>query len=309
MRRGGWMATNVISWRVDDLPAVPNILGVAGGWGGGAINDKFAEKMYAHEPNSQRRIATFLTPDELLYDETLCGWPADTAHLTLEQKKADPSRGINAPTGAYSRCEYMAIKKMTLPTDKSTRADANMANFVIARLGEAYLLYAEACLKSGNTAEGKKYLNKIQERAGAPVTDLTMETLMDEKQYEMWFEGCRFFDLVRWNKQDGLDIKALFDAETDNIPYLYDLFFVPKEIEVKDADGNVSVISLADIHDPNYYQKEHKFVSVIKHPLAEKSITNRFIVGKNEYLPFPEDALNLNPMLKQHPAWANSAEE
>ncbi len=288
MLRGGWMATNVISWRSDDLPTIPNIMGVAGGWGGGAINDQFAKKMYAHEPNSQRRIATFLTPDELLYDETLCGWPADTAHLTLEQKKADPSRGINAPTGAYSRCEYMAIKKMTLPTDKSTRADANMANFVIARLGEAYLLYAEACLKSGNTAEGKKYLNKIQERAGAPVTDLTMETLMDEKQYELWFEGCRFFDLVRWNKQNGLDIKAIFDKVTDNIPFLYDLFFVP--------EGN-------DMYDANYYQKEHKFVSVTKHPLAEGNVTDRFTVGKHEYFPFPEDALNLNPELVQHANW------
>ncbi len=288
MLRGGWMATNVISWRVDDLPAVPNILGVAGGWGGGAINDKFAEKMYAHEPNSQRRIATFLTPDELLYDETLCGWPADSANLTLEQKKADPGRGIITTTGAFSRCEYMAVKKMTYPTDKSTRADANMTNFIVARLGEAYLLYAEACLRNGNAAEGKKYLNKIQERAGAPVTDLTMETLMDEKQYELWFEGCRFFDLVRWSKQDGLDIKAKFDAVTDNIPFLYDLFFVP--------EGN-------DLYDAKYYQKEHKFVSVTKHPLAEAKITNRFTVGKHEYLPFPEDALNLNPELVQHANW------
>lgn len=32
MFRGGWMATNVISWRVDDLPAAANIMGVPGGW-------------------------------------------------------------------------------------------------------------------------------------------------------------------------------------------------------------------------------------------------------------------------------------
>lgn len=287
MLRGGWMATNVINWRGDDLPAQANIEGVAG-WGGGAINDKFAEKMYAHEPNSQRRIATFLTADEFLYDETLCGWPADTAHLTLEQKKSDPGRGITNTAGSFSRGIFMEVKRMTNPTDKSTRADANMANFTIARLGEAYLLYAEACLRSGNTAEGKTYLNKIQERAGAPITELTMETLMDEKQYELWFEGCRFFDLVRWSKQDGLDIKAKYDAVTDNIPYQYDLFFVPS--------GN-------EMYDANYYQKEHKIVAVTKHPLAEAGFTNRFTVGKHEYLPFPEDALNLNPELKQHANW------
>lgn len=296
MVRGGWMATNVINWRGDDLPAKANIEGVAG-WGGGAINDQFAKKMYAHEPNSQRRVATFLTADEFLYDENLCGWPSDTAHLTLEQKKKDPGRGITKTSGSFSRGEFMEVKRMTTPTDKSTRADANMANFTIARLGEAYLLYAEACLKNGNAAEGKKYLNAIQDRAGAPVTDLTMETLMDEKQYELWFEGCRFFDLVRWSKQDGLDIKAKFDAVTDNIPYQYDLFFVPKEIDV---DG---VKVPHELYDANYYQKEHKIVAVTKHPLAEAGFTNRFTVGKHEYLPFPEDALNLNPELVQHANW------
>lgn len=341
MVRGGWMATNVINWRGDDLPAQAKVEGVAG-WGGGAINDQFAKKMYAHEPNSQRRVATFLTADEFLYDGTLCGWPSDdytyqpasdkdkadttitkyklgedgirfvaedskkkdgthvrdyTKPKTIDDKKKDPDRGITKTSGSFSRGEFMEVKRMTTPTDKSTRADANMANFTIARLGEAYLLYAEACLKNGNAAEGKKYLNKIQERAGAPVTDLTMETLMDEKQYELWFEGCRFFDLVRWSKQDGLDIKAKFDAVTDNIPYQYDLFFVPKEIDV---DG---VKVPHELYDANYYQKEHKIVAVTKHPLAEGGFTNRFTVGKHEYLPFPEDALNLNPELVQHANW------
>ena len=88
--------------------------------------------------------------------------------------------------------------------------------------------------------------------------------------------------------QNGLDIKAIFDKVTDNIPFLYDLFFVP--------EGN-------DMYDANYYQKEHKFVSVTKHPLAEGNVTDRFTVGKHEYFPFPEDALNLNPELKQHANW------
>lgn len=192
---------------------------------------------------------------------------------------------------------------MTYPADKNPSFDASVVNFTIARLGEAYLLYAEACLRNGNTAEGKKYLNKIQERAGAPVTDLTLETLMDEKQYELWFEGCRFFDLVRWNKQDNLNIKEKFDAVTDNMPFLYDLFFVPKEIKVAD------VMVPQELYDANYYHKEHKFVSAIKHPLADGNIHNRFTVGKHEYLPFPEDALNLNPMLEQHDAWKAAVAE
>ena len=43
--------------------------------------------------------------------------------------------------------------------------NCNNTNLCLARLGEAYLLYAEACLASGNTAEALKYVNKIQQRA------------------------------------------------------------------------------------------------------------------------------------------------
>lgn len=283
--RGGWMFVNVVNWRGDDMPDRPNIEGV-GGWGGGAINDQFAIKMYNNEPNSYRRKATFLTADEWLYDEELCGWPSDVKEdgtkLTLEEKKADPKRGIINVNGSFSRGVNIEVKKIVTPADRSSRHEGNMTNTTIARLGEAYLLYAEACLKNGNTGEGKKYLNKIQERAGAPVTDLSMQTLMDEKQYELWFEGCRFPDLVRWNKYDNLDIKAIYDKVTDNIPYLFDDYFI---------EGS------------SYFKKEHHLRAEIGHPLSAAKVTCGFVVGKHEYFPFPADILALNPNLKQHDGW------
>jgi len=283
--RGGWMFTNVVNWRGDDMPARPNIEAVAG-WGGGAINDQFAIKMYNNEKDSYRRKATFLTAEEWLYDEELCGWPSDTkedgSKMTLAEKKADPNRGIINVNGSFSRGVNIEVKKIVTPADKSARSDGNMTNTTLARLGEAYLLYAEACLKNGNTAEGKKYLNKIQERAGAPVTELTMQTLMDEKQYELWFEGCRFHDLVRWNKFDGFDIKAAYDKVTDQIPYLFDDYF---------------------ISGTSYYQKEHHLRAETKHPLAAANVKCGFVSGKHEYFPFPTDILALNSNLQQHSGW------
>lgn len=282
--RGGWMFNNVVNWRGDDMPRQPKIEAI-GGWGGGAINDQFAIKMYNNEPDSYRRKATFLTPDEWLYDEELCGWPSDDKEdgtkMTLEEKKKDPLRGISKSAGSFSRGIYIEIKKICTPSDKSPR-NCSMANATIARLGEAYLLYAEACLKNGNTAEATKYVNKIQERAGAPVTAVTMQTIMDEKQYELWFEGCRFHDLVRWSKYDNLDIKAIFDKVTDNIPLLFDDYFV---------EGT------------EYTGKEHHLRAETHHPLSAAKVQCGFVKGKHEYFPFPVDILALNPNLKQHANW------
>lgn len=277
--RGRWMTWNVLNWRGDDLAAKPLICS-CGGWGGGAINDQFAIKMYEHDGDSYRRKATFLTPDEFLYDETLCGWPSDAQCTTLEQKKADPNRGIINKNGTFSRGIYMEVKMMMHPNDMGNNDTNNNTNFQLARLAEAYLLFAEACLNTGKASEGLVYLNRIQERSGSGKISgsLTLQDIQDEKEYEMWFEGTRFHDIVRW----GI-AKECFDKVTDNIPYCYDDFFI---------EGTA------------YYQKEHHLRAVTKHPLAEAGITNRFEVGKHEHWPIPADILDLNVEMHQTGGWA-----
>lgn len=280
MWRGRWMTWNVLNWRGDDMPAKPLICS-CGGWGGGAINDQFAIKMYEHDGDSYRRKATFLTPDEFLYDSELCGWPSDAECPTLEDKKKDPKRGISQLNGTFSRGIYMEVKMMMHPNDMGFNDTNNNTNFQLARLAEAYLLYAEACLNVGKNDEGLKYLNRIQERSGSGKisSTLTLTDIQDEKEYEMWFEGVRFHDIVRW----GI-AKECFDKVTDNIPYCYDDFF---------------------IEGTEYYHKEHHLRAVTKHPLAEAGYTNRFEVGKHEYWPIPQDIIDLNHEMHQVRGWAN----
>lgn len=281
--RGRWMVANVLNWRGDDLGGKP-LITASGGWGGGAINDQFAIKMYKNDGDGPRRKATFLTPDEFLYDTKLCGWPsdkkADGTEMTLEEKKADPKRGIINANGTFSRGIYMEVKMMMHPNDAymAIGDNCNNTNMCIARLAEAYLLYAEACLNTNNITEGKKYLNMIQRRAEAPETELTLQTLQDEKQYELWFEGCRFHDIVRW----GI-AKQCYDKVLDNIPYCYDDYF---------------------IEGTPYYKKEHHLRAVTKHPLSQAGVPHEFIQGKHEYFPIPADILELNDQMKQVRGWA-----
>ena len=282
IQRGRWMVANVLNWRGDDIAGGGKspLICSTGGWGGGSINQDFAHKMLANDGDSYRRKATFLTSDEFFYDEKLCGWRSDATCTTRAQKEFDPERGITKSAGSFSRSDVMEVKMMCHPNDVdlSVGDNCNNTNLCLARLGEAYLLYAEACLASGNNAEALKYINKIQERAGSKTISksVDMQVLMDEKQYELWFEGCRWFDIVRW----GI-AKKCYDAVLDNIPLQWDEYW---------QSGGT---------------KPHKLVYKIHHPFAEVGIKLEFKEGKNEYWPIPQTVIEVNDQMHQVRGWAN----
>ena len=288
-KRGRWMVANVLNWRGDDIVGGgmnPQICAV-GGWGGGSINHEFAHKMLANDGDSYRRKATFLTSDEFFYDATLCPWTNDVEAggtlSTRAEKEFDPNRGIKKDAGSFSRSDVMEVKMMMHPNDcdpnKVAGDNCNNTNLCLARLGEAYLLYAEACLASGNTAEALKYVNKIQQRAGSKTisSSVDLQTIQDEKQYELWFEGCRWFDIVRW----GI-AKQCWDKVLDNVPYQYDEYW---------TSGGT---------------KPHKLYYEVRHPYKEANITLSFTEGKNEYWPIPQTVIEVNDQMHQVRGWANN---
>ena len=288
-KRGRWMVANVLNWRGDDIIGGgmnPQIC-ATGGWGGGSINHEFAHKMLANDGDSYRRKATFLTSDEFFYDATLCPWKNDIEAggtlSTRAEKEFDPNRGIKKDAGSFSRSDVMEVKMMMHPNDcdpnKVAGDNCNNTNLCLARLGEAYLLYAEACLASGNTAEALKYVNKIQQRAGSKTisSSVDLQTIQDEKQYELWFEGCRWFDIVRW----GI-AKQCWDKVLDNVPYQYDEYW---------TSGGT---------------KPHKLVYEVRHPYKEANITLSFTEGKNEYWPIPQTVIEVNDQMHQVRGWANN---
>ena len=288
-KRGRWMVANVLNWRGDDIKdggMNPQICAV-GGWGGGSINHEFAHKMLANDGDSYRRKATFLTSDEFFYDATLCPWKNDIEAggtlSTRAEKEFDANRGIKKDAGSFSRSDVMEVKMMMHPNDcdpnKVAHDNCNNTNLCLARLGEAYLLYAEACLASGNTAEALKYVNKIQQRAGSKTisSSVDLQTIQDEKQYELWFEGCRWFDIVRW----GI-AKQCWDKVLDNVPYQFDEYW---------TSGGT---------------KPHKLVYEVRHPYKEANITLSFTEGKNEYWPIPQTVIEVNDQMHQVRGWANN---
>lgn len=299
MMIGRWMVANVFCWRTDALASSPQVHVGNMGWNGGAIQQDFAKRFLEHDGRSPRRLASFLTADEWLYE---MDWASDidpatgqNVNMSLADKKKDPKRGISSANGLYSHGPYFEWKHMTFinppailtggktyPADNlpNTGPTSNQTNYGVARLAEAYLLYAEACLETGDKAEGEKYFHAIQERSGSnKITDLTFDNLMEEKQYELWFEGCRFHDLVRWANAGKVSLDKVFNQSGihKDVPVVYDAFFTKGEAE-------------------------HRLYT--EPATGEAAVTGGvFEVGRHEYFPFPLDVTKMNHHLVSYGAW------
>ncbi|MES1198055.1 MAG: RagB/SusD family nutrient uptake outer membrane protein, partial [Chitinophagaceae bacterium] len=75
------------------------------------------------------------------------------------------------------------------------------------RLAEQYLIYAEAVSRGGTGGDPSlalTYFNKLRERAygntSGNVSTITTNLILDERGRELYWEGFRRTDLIRFNK-------------------------------------------------------------------------------------------------------------
>ncbi|WP_290045224.1 RagB/SusD family nutrient uptake outer membrane protein [uncultured Muribaculum sp.] len=263
INRTSWMWIQFWNWRTDKLVSRPKFIG-ADGWGGHSIRADFAERMLANDGDSPRRKATFMTPDEFFYEME---WK-DTEGMTREQLETSDKIGIKDPTGLYGFGGYFAHKIVPWPEDNE-KGWYGFKNLTIFRYAEVLLMYAEACAMTGDN-DGLQYLNAIQNRAGSAhvSSTLTLDEVKNEKAFEMWIEGVRFPDMVRWGDTDGIVNNG------KNIPSTYDAFFTKKE-------------------------PKHRIYVEYSNP--NKGQTG-FVKGKHEYFPYPKVTISRNPNLQQNPS-------
>lgn len=103
------------------------------------------------------------------------------------------------PAGPTGRLAGARSKKYQIQSNGAGNDQDN--DFVIFRLGDAYLMRAEANLRLGNAADAIKDVNIIRDRSGAkPVTALTLDDLLAERGWEMAWEYTRRQDLIRFGQ-------------------------------------------------------------------------------------------------------------
>ena len=292
-----------------NIKKYPSVLIQAGdGWGNNVSPTKpFMDAIMAHEPNSARRKAWFVSYEEFLTDypypleaseekvpdsegnKVKVSYKAD-ADMTAEEKLMDYRRGLNCEKydETYANYGYYFMKLLPWKSDLiPNNATVTQENRIIMRYAEVLLLYAEACAMT-NDNDGLKYLNMVAERAGAPTYDaLTMDNVKQEKWFELAWEGTRFWDLVRWG--DAPTVLAF--KSRDETPYLHDEFYVHGS-KGKKTSG-----------------KPHK-AHIYFHDDGWAAKGGGYKTGKHDVLPFPFDVISINPWneetgegLKQNPGW------
>jgi len=163
---------------------------------------------------------------------------ADKRRLIFEGtfQEEIPSLGGNDATS----CGYMLIKYSNSPeSDYENTAGNNNnnvamsnADYPLFRLADTYLMLAE-CQMHGVECDGLRYLNLVRERAGMPArTSIDADQLLQERMCELYCEGHRRSDLVRFGKYTGSSYMWSWkggDYEGASLPAYRALFPIPTQ--------------------------------------------------------------------------------
>lgn len=287
IQRSTWMEANLLNWRSDHFKAAPHSIYTGGcdGWGGLGVPQWFGDEFFANDGHSYRFDATLMHIDDAVY------WmeysDASINNMTVEEKKASSSVGLTN-SGLYGQSFWLPFKQLVRGTDCAAYGNnVRLNNYVIMRYAEVLLLYAEACLQMGDNAAALTAINQIQTRAGSKTISTTadMDLLKKEKSYELWFEGSRWADLVRWGDVDKVKQAG------QNITCLYDKF----SREPMPGDENVVW--------ENGTEANSRFYTVSTHGAKDKGEQIGYVDGKHNLFPYPISEFDSNPNLVQNPGW------
>jgi|SRR5215203_4882840 len=178
-----------------------------GGWNGFATLSDFYDKF---EATDKRRGYNYTYPGALPNPGNrqnvgfLFGQQYDlTTGAALTDRKNNPlsfTREVKIKeTG--DNLEVTGIRVIKYPFDYATSADQKSNDWVIFRYADVLLMKAEALLRTGKAAEALLIVNQIRTaRSATALLTLNEQSLLDERGRELYWEGWRRQDLIRFGK-------------------------------------------------------------------------------------------------------------
>ena len=163
IQRSTWMEANIWNWRSDHFVAGASpqgkYTGGVDGWGGLGVPQWFGDEFFANDGHSPRFDATLKHIDDAVYNMEYAN--PDIAALTPEQRKASKLVGIaDVKDGLYGQSFWLPFKQLLRSTDAANYgSNVSMNKGLIMRYAEVLLLYGEACLQSGDNAQGAWAVN------------------------------------------------------------------------------------------------------------------------------------------------------
>jgi hypothetical protein len=152
------------------------------------------EKYYMADENGNRLEKTLTE-----------SWVAER-HNILFQIYTPAERNGEAGTGYDVGSMFPTLYKFLDPRRTAVNTAEGTRDWVVMRLGEAYLIAAEAYFKTGNNGKAAEMLNMIRRRGAWPgfedqmnisASDVTLELILDERARELLGEDERWYDLTR----------------------------------------------------------------------------------------------------------------
>ncbi|MBR0165642.1 MAG: RagB/SusD family nutrient uptake outer membrane protein [Prevotella sp.] len=308
-----WMESNSFQIRSDKFkkPPLQAYTGSVQGWGSIGLPEWYGQAFFENDGKDSKRLqATMVHIDDLIYGETgielIDTYYGKLAEMSHDEKVKNDKIGIKpGRRGHYGQSFWIPIKHVIRVGDAEEEGGSygsghRLNNIIIMRYAEVLLNYAECCCRTGATDEAKKYVNMIQERAGSKTISSTvdLETVKKEKAWELWFEGCRYQDLMRWSKLGDTDTFTKegmehLKGQGKHVPNLCDkLSESPTEVEA----------NWEDLVWENGSEANSRFFIIHTHDAMDA----HYEVGwqeKHRLFPYPQTLMDNNPALHQNPGW------
>lgn len=188
---GGTSYLTLAAIAATDVSSTQMINGVNNGWGGIRVPYEYVEK-YFNVRNADYSAGTYDVNDKrgrMFY---------------IKGRSESMDGALYVFLNGWSCLKFNNIPH-NMDQDSYLETAASKAysdiDFPMIRLGEIYLIYAEACMNLGQANTALPKVQELAARAGVTApTSITQEWLIEERSRELMWEGHRRTDLIRYGK-------------------------------------------------------------------------------------------------------------
>jgi hypothetical protein len=177
------------------------------GWGFHHPTQNFAEEF---EPkDSLRKKATLLSVGDSIPNQTTL--IEITSKDTYQMFAGMLGQYTGRMLPSHSLTTGYCIRKYTAyNADGSGNLDGNLKQPIL-RTADIYLIVAEAKIRLNGAGAGDAEINAVRQRAGlTAISGAGMPQLIHERRVELGGENIRFFDLLRWDKANIINVDTIF---------------------------------------------------------------------------------------------------